>query len=314
MKLIHNKSRPPIDAHVVRLAGGLGNQMFQYAFGQTLRLTMGLPVHYDARTLFDGGRIEGDTLREYALSHLNVDVTFASDHELDFFGVNYSNGAKTGLKTLVSNLRTLCGNSRVVEEKGFGYRDDVLSKGHTAKYFSGYWQSVKYLSGIEETIRSEFQPRTDLTTEAKDLKQRIEHLGAACVNVRRGDFVSDEKTRKFHGYMDAEYYTSGLKRLRQTGAFDHVFVFSDEPEWCASNLHLPGNIEVVAHRFAGPHFTHYIHLMASCSGFVIPNSTFGWWGAWLSNVSGNQIVSPRNWFADKSVDTTDLIPNSWVRL
>ena len=314
MKLIHNKSRPPIDAHVVRLAGGLGNQMFQYAFGQTLRFETSFPVHYDARSLYDGGRIEGDTPREYALSHLNVDVAFASDNELDFFGVKYSNGAKAGLKTLISNLRTLGRNNRVVEEKGFRYRNDVFSQGRTAKYFSGYWQSEKYLAGIEAAMKSEFQPRTALTTEANDLLQRIKALGAACVNVRRGDFVSDEKTRKFHGYMDADYYTSGLVRLRRTGAFDHVFVFSDEPEWCVSNLNLPGNVEVVAHRFAGPHFTHYLQLMSSCSGFVIPNSTFGWWGAWLSNVSGNQIVAPRKWFADRTVDTTDVVPDSWIRL
>lgn len=314
MKLNRNRSSVSIDAHVVRLTGGLGNQMFQYAFGQALRLATGLQVHYDARSLFDGGRIEGDTPREYSLGHLNVDVAFASDAELDFLGVKYSNEVKVGLHSLVSNLRTPGRSNRVIQEKGFGYRNEVFSKGRTAKYFSGYWQSAKYLAGIEEAIRSEFQPRTALSTEAEDLKQRIEALGAACVNVRRGDFVSDEKTRKFHGYMDADYYTSGLKRLRRTGTFDHVFVFSDEPEWCASNLTLPGNIEVVAHRFAGPHFTHYMHLMSSCSGFVIPNSTFGWWGAWISNVSGNQIVSPRNWFADNTIDTTDVVPESWIRL
>ena len=314
MKSNRNKPRLGVDAHVVRLTGGLGNQMFQYAFGQALRFATSLQVYFDARSLFDGGRIEGDTPREYSLGQLNVDVAFASDAHLDFFGVKYSNEVKVGLHSLISNLQNLARNNRVVEEKGFAYRNDVLSKGRTAKYFSGYWQSEKYLAGIEAAIRSEFQPRTALTTEANELMQRIEALGAACVNVRRGDFVSDEKTRKFHGYMDTDYYTSGLMRLRRTGAFDHVFVFSDEPDWCVSNLTLPGKVEVVDHRFAGPHFTHYLKLMSSCSGFVIPNSTFGWWGAWLSNVSGNQIISPRTWFADRTIDTSDIVPESWTRI
>lgn len=314
MKSIRVRTSSVVGTHVVRLHGGLGNQMFQYAFGQTLSRKTGFAVHYDAQTVFLDGQIKGTTPREYSLGDLNVDVPLASGAEIENFGLEPLRALGTGLGSVTSNLTTLIRRRRVIREKGFAYKSHVFSQSRSARYFLGYWQSERYLIGIEETIRAEFQPRTALSEEARELKHRIKESGAACINVRRGDFVSDDKTRGFHGYMDIDYYSSALTRLRQRGSFDNLFIFSDEPEWCSSNLRLPGNVEVVPHRLAGPNFTHYMHLMASCSGFVIPNSTFGWWSAWLAKVPGDKIVAPKNWFADKTIDTVDIIPKSWIRL
>lgn len=314
MKLIPGRAPSAVGPHVVRLHGGLGNQMFQYAFGQTLRKKTGFAVHYDAHTFFLGGRIKGTTPREYSLGDLNVDVPLASGAEIEYFGLSPLRALGTGLGSVASNLITLKRRRRIIQEKGFAYKSHALSRSRSARYFLGYWQSERYLMGIEETIRIEFQPRTALSLEALELKHRIKESGAACINVRRGDFVSDEKTRQFHGYMDTDYYLAALSRLRERGSFDNLFIFSDEPEWCSSNLRLPGNVEVVPHRFAGPNFSHYMNLMTSCLGFVIPNSTFGWWAAWLAKVPGDNIVAPKNWFADKTIDTSDIVPKSWIRL
>jgi len=300
-------------ASVVRLTGGLGNQMFQYAFGQNLRRQTGYSVAYDARSLFDGGRIQGDTPRDYALNHLNTNVTFASTAQLESFGVAQEE-RNFGFGSLVNSLRRLKYSTRLVQEDGFLFDGQVMSVTSEPKYYSGYWQSWKYLAGVETLVRSEFQPRTEMDGEALELKERIKDVGGACLNVRRGDFVNNEKTRKFHGYMEVEYYNSALARLRDAGEFDHVFVFSDDLDWCEANLRLKGNVKFVSHSLAGPKFTHYLSLMAACSGFVIPNSTFGWWGAWLSGAPGHLVVAPKNWFADNTIDTSDLIPESWVRL
>jgi hypothetical protein len=114
--------------------------------------------------------------------------------------------------------------------------------------------------------------------------------------------------------MQPDYYRTGLDILRQQDSYDYVFVFSDDPEWCKENLDLPGNVEVVSHKLSGPNFSHYLNLMSACSGFVIPNSSFGWWGAWLSQVPGSSVVAPSKWFANPEIDTSDIVPKSWIRI
>jgi len=114
--------------------------------------------------------------------------------------------------------------------------------------------------------------------------------------------------------MDSKYYEGAAEALLETFGYTTTYIFSDDIPWCEANLRLPGRQHYVSHEHAGPKYTHYLSLMSACSAFIIPNSSFGWWAAWLADVPGEQIVAPRRWFADDEVVTTDLIPADWRRL
>ena len=303
--------------NTVRLAGGIGNQMFQYAFGESLRNQSGINTKYDLSFYHSPSLTAGDVPREYGLGSLRTNIEEVSASELEVLGripketPTFSINPFDWIR-LFSDI--VLGGPKRVDEGGFGYSPDYIFKDVANSYFIGYWQSPKYFETIESQIRSDFVPATPLSRDSLILLEKIRSQNSVCVNVRRGDFASNPKSNRFHGLMDAAYYSNALEFLRHSVETDEVYVFSDDPSWCAVNLRLSGEVRIIGHEHAGPHFSHYLHLMQACSAFVIPNSTFGWWGAWLSGVDSSQIVAPRNWFRDVSVNTDDLFPEGWLRV
>lgn len=172
--------------------------------------------------------------------------------------------------------------STLIEEKGFRYQD-ITESG----MMIGYWQSEKYFADIADQVRKEFYlPKASIDDDM------------VAVTVRRGDYLLLPEV--FHN-LGNEYYLEALEVFH-----DHtVVVFSDDPAWCISNLEwadyvMPCNTAVTD-----------LSLLSSFKNHIIANSSFGWWGAWLAN--GNTVVSPRNWFTN-GLDTTDLIPDRWIRI
>jgi len=92
------------------------------------------------------------------------------------------------------------------------------------------------------------------------------------------------------------------------------FVFSDDIEWCKKNIKFSHPTFFVEDEYFGKKGEEYLFLMSACKYFVIPNSTFSWWGAWLSEREEKIVICPKKWFVDESIDTSDLIPNDWTRI
>ena len=167
-------------------------------------------------------------------------------------------------------------------ENGFRYQE-ITQSGTMV----GYWQSEKYFADIADQVRKEFYlPKGSMDNDM------------VAVTVRRGDYLLLPEV--FHN-LGNEYYLEALEVFP-----DHtVVVFSDDPAWCAENLEwadyvMPCNTAITD-----------LALLSSFKNHIIANSSFGWWGAWLAN--GNTVVSPRNWFTN-GLDTTDLIPDRWIRI
>ena len=116
------------------------------------------------------------------------------------------------------------------------------------------------------------------------------------------------------GFVRREYYDRGIALIAPRPKYPHVFVTLDDIEWCRENLHFDCPTTVLGHEHKGYKFGNYLTLMSCCKHFLIPNSTFAWWAAWLSVFPDKIVVCPRNWFRDPKIDSSDMIPGGWMRL
>ena len=270
---------------IVRLMGGCGNQMFQYAFGRNLSLKYNVPLKLDLSFLKRRDMGPNFTYRDYDLDIFNIKEDFQHS-----------------------------GYTAVVNEPHFNYSgplvkkiDEVYKLNKLNLLIDGYWQSPKYFSEFEQQIRSDFTFKNTITDS--ELLSNILSSNSVMINIRRTDYLNTN----YHGVLDMTYINSGINIINQKVKNPQYFIFSDDIEWCRQNIHLD-NMTIVDHSHKGDRFSNYLQLMTSCKHFIIPNSTFAWWAAWLNSSKSKVVVSPKDWFADKNTNTTDLIPSNWIRI
>ncbi|HLH52263.1 MAG TPA: glycosyltransferase [Verrucomicrobiae bacterium] len=277
---------------VVKLQGGLGNQMFQYAAGLALARRLSAQLKLDLSFLLDRSPRPNFTYRDFCL---------------DIFQL------PSGCE-LLRNPGAVARLPKFVEQQfNFDPRFETLNGDI---YLDGYWQSARFFESIKPEIRSIFSSFAHpLTSEQQALAEQIESCQSVCLNVRRGDYVSNPVANAWHGVCQPSYFREAVAWIQKRKPDAKFFVFSDDVEWCSS-ADLVGNAPVtyVSHEFAGEKFGAYLNLMTRCRHFILPNSSFGWWAAFLGNASDKIVVVPEPWFDDPTNDTSDLLPEGWVRL
>jgi hypothetical protein len=295
---------------IVRLIGGLGNQMFQYATGRALALRRGATLKLD---LTGFATVGAHTKRRYELDAFPIHGGGASEAEIAQFGRT----GKPGLPRRDRVLRLLRfarpnGAWPVYREPHFQF-DPILPELRAPVYLDGYWQSERYFSDIAEVLRQEFAAEVPLDPENAALAARIDAANAVSLHVRRGDYVSDPATNRFHGTCSPDYYQRAVDYVAARVGAPHLFVFSDDQKWTRANLRFATPTTIVD---ANPPDRGYrdMGLMARCRHHIVANSSFSWWGAWLDPSPEKIVVAPRQWFGASTNDTRDLIPPSWVQL
>lgn len=279
--------------NVVRLQGGLGNQMFQYAFGLALARTS------PDELLYDTSSYDSDSHRSPALHFWRTDPPLLRAEHLPLLPRRFG-GA--GLWGLLSGRRPLA----LVRERRCRFDAKYLApRRHT--YFQGYWQSEKYFTGLRPTLLESFQPIAEVGRDATAWARRIEQTRSLAVHVRRTDYVHLPMMQ----VCSTDYYEQAVQRLVSRFAGIEAFVFSDDLPWCRHNLALPCPTRYVAVGAAAPHID--LWLMTLCKHHVIANSTYSWWGAWLKQTSGGETIAPCPWFADKKLQGSDVVPDAWLR-
>jgi hypothetical protein len=298
-------------AIIVYLSGGLGNQMFQYAFGRYLSLKHGVPLKLDPAMLMDRKSKMGTyeyVFREYALDIFNIKATVAKQSEVPLLYRHWVNG----IPMLVIEAVRRKVFKRKAFETTFHFDESKLSLGPNV-YLEGYWQSEKYFESIKDIIREDFTLKEPLPQETTDLMAEINSVSSLCIHVRRGDYTTAQSVY-YYGALDKSYYDKGIETIEQYGPIDRIYIFSDDPEWCKANLQFNLPTIVVDDKYSGDKARGHLMLMTACKYFIIPNSTFSWWGAWLSTREGKKIVAPKKWRGDETVNTNDATPPEWIRI
>ena len=146
-----------------------------------------------------------------------------------------------------------------------------------------------------------------------ELASEIQATVSVGVHIRRGDYVANPIANQFHGVCSLEYYLAAIAKLKEEIGAPRFFVFSDDIGWARQNLRLPDPTTFVDHN-GEAHDYEDLRLMSLCKHHIIANSSFSWWGAWLSNNPDKIVIAPERWFRDPSMDPRDLVPEGWHRL
>lgn len=287
----------------------MGNQMFEYAYARYIAHKHNTQVKMDLEFLLDRTPRENFTFRDYDMEIFNIQENIATQADLNLF----FNNKLSPVERVIYKVKRTLNKPNFVNEKDFSFQPELLDAPDNS-YITGYFQSPKYFEPIEDIIRKEFTFKLPLLDESKELATKIANTNSICLNVRRGDFVSNPEVNKVHGVLGVDYYYDGIKHMIEKIENPHFFIFSDDVEWCMENLKIDAPIEYVTHNHKGHKFSNYLNLMVRCKHYLIPNSTFAWWAAWLSNSPGKVVLAPKHWFVGVDKDTSGLIPASWQRI
>lgn len=283
----------------VHLAGGLGNQLFQYAAGRALALRHDTDLLLDTRSL---GR-KGPAHSVFGLHHFAIKARIGTAAELP---------PDRSRRLAYSLWRGFGRAPQFLRERGLGLNRGVLTA-PDGTYLHGYFQSESYFADATHRLRQDLAFADPPKGKNTDWLTRIAaDETAVSLHVRRGDYVADAKSLRSQGICDAAYYRRAVAALTAQSGKRHVFhVFSDDPEWARANLKLGAEMIVLSHN--GPDTPHEdLRLMAACHHHIIANSTFSWWGAWLDPRPDAITVAPAQWFANPTLSNPDILPARWL--
>lgn len=292
----------------IRLEGGLGNQMFQYAAGRALALRLGTELRLDVSTLLKNNRRV--TARPFELGRFGHVGRMLDSREARWLPWLSRLHRLPAMTKWISRWRPFV-EKDVAWQAAFDQLPDQT-------YLVGYWQTYRYCSGIEKILAREFEPIEELSLASQALANQMSAVQSVALHVRRGDYVSLAAAASFHGALPLSYYDAALRQVHEMVAEPHVFVFSDDPQWCRDNLQFRGAVTYVYHN-VGPQAWQDLVLMGRCHHHIIANSSFSWWGAWLADqrwgVPGRLVIAPARWFAGQSDQhLQDRYPPHWVAL
>lgn len=293
---------------IVKLMGGLGNQMFQYAFAKHLALKHGVELKLDVSELGNKSIDEKYSARDLELSHLNIIPTLASVSEINAFA---KSKVLKALDLFYLNMPFKM-NNLYIKEPTFAFYKPALNVPSNC-YLDGYWQSENYFVESRNHLLNDFSFDSELSTETKQLAEQIKSSEAVSIHVRRGDYLSIPQNQSIYEVCDSQYYLSAMDRISSINKNAVFYVFSDDPNWFKEQVKTTNQINYVTHN-VGSNSYQDLYLMSLCKHNIIANSSFSWWGAWLNKNSNKVVIAPKRWFKNNIKETKDLIPKTWIQL
>lgn len=308
------RARP--DGVTVYLAERLGNQLFMYAAGLAQARRLGAPLYFNLgflrfrRPPRDYPKI--NTLTGF--DHGAVIPEEPAAHRSPLLAGEGLTWAHTG-HNLLARLPGERPGRRVFAERSFGYdrRIDEITPGTT---LLGLFQSWRYFERVAGELADRIGTLREPSSWYREMTARIRPGdGAIALNVRRGDYVTEQQQR-IQGLATRAYYEHGLDHLRRLGLDGPVYVASDSLADVMTELDGlggPGGL-VPIDPPPGTDPLEALLVLSRATGLVAANSTFSWWAGYLGGRHGIEVIAPRPWFTRTGLDTRDLMPPDWLTL
>ena len=275
----------------IRMMGGLGNQMYQYALGRKLSMLVSAPFEMEMAWFKYSGK------RQYALDKFRItgarENWLMGDAWKQFLAEKFPNGQ--------------------MKDKEQGFDPDVFEMAKSVQnlYLRGYWQSYRYFEDIRAHLLEEFTLQAPITPHSERWKEDIaRHEQSVFLHIRRGDYV-DEVGKTVYVELPPSYYEEGVRRLAESFEGLTAYVFSNDLPWAKRHLQLSVPTKFVEGNDE-EHGYEDLALMRACKHHIIANSTFSWWGAWLSE-KGGWTFAPGKWYQEHTVTfhPESTYPEAW---
>jgi hypothetical protein len=293
---------------IVRIKGGLGNQMFTYAFGCALENATGERVLYDISHYTHPSIIQkidrkklvqkGIALRQYELDIFpNIKLCEATDTQIK--KCKHTSVKKHLLKLILKRK-----NTYVIEEERLNFYQENLLQDRDDAYYNGYFQCEKYFAHISEIIKHQFQFLPISGGHNLDLQAKImSKQNSVSIHIRRGDYLNISNDL----LCTMNYYKNAVKYVIERIPNAVFFVFCEDEEWIMEG----GNFDI------GCPFTYInaegngndMYLMTLCNHNIVANSSYSWWGAWLNNKKNKIVIAPDHWDGMQVCDSWVTIHN-----
>lgn len=292
---------------IVRLLGGLGNQLFQYALGRRLSYARGVPLRFDISFYGEGEK------RSYQLDQFQIDAETISREELQSLSFAFGQNVASRAYRLTQRVLFPYYRRRRVYEQIRGYDPNILRVSKTA-FLHGYWQTGKYGQPVEHILRKELVLRNGLHPVNAKWAEKIRSHCAVSVHIRRTDYLDPRWASALHT-CGLDYYEQAIQLIRERHPDATFYFFSDDPSWVRQNIHTAANHYYVENNDTNRDWE-TIHLMGLCQHHVIANSTFSWWGAWMGQNPNKTVVAPQKWFVEGGgvSNNHDIVPDEWIRI
>lgn len=289
---------------IVKIMGGLGNQMFQYAFARKL-VSCGKQVKLDL-SYYD--KIpQGDTVRKYELGRFKCKIEIAEDKDISKY-----KGFIRQIYDLIGKYTGLYTPGIIVEDKEFQL-SDIL--GFDNKYLIGYWQSEKYFEDIRDILMDELSfDKEEIGDENCELIREIVNASenSVSIHVRGGDYLNKSNAEMFGNICTNEYYCRACDYLKNLIGNVRFYLFTNDTEWVRSNRLLSGyDVKIIDWNTEDNSWID-MYLMSLCKHNIIANSSFSWWGAWLNRNPDKIVIAPSRWSNDSMI--FDEVPKEWVKV
>jgi len=290
---------------IIKISGGLGNQMFQYAFG------LALTKYLDTEFKIDVMHYEEKKLRLFELSLFEINFKTAAESEINLYPVyNIPFWSKLRRKIL-----GLIKPRYYFVENGLQYHPEVFKLSKNT-YLRGFWQDERYFLSLENEIREKFKFKPSVCrTENKLVSEKIANTNSVSIHIRRSDYANDKSVLALNGILPIGYYYKAIELISGKVDQPHYFIFSDEPDWVLQHFNIQ-SISTIVSINNGKYSYEDMRLMSLCKHHIIANSSFSWWGAWLNPSKDKIVIAPNQWYADPIVNkqVKQIVPASWIKI
>ena len=275
---------------IVRVFGGLGNQLFQYSFGLYMSKKL------NRKVLYDFSYFETNNFREPSILEFNFKIEKAP-YTL----------VKKYLPFKSFKLNNIY--NRIFNSKSYYDREIQLNLTQPILFFHGYWQKKIFIVSQIEILRNSLKIN-NTSVRIKSLAQKILKSTSVSIHIRRGDYLL-KKNQKIYKKLSPSFFFEAISFLEKNKSLNFTyFIFSDDISWAKKNFSSIKNIVFVD----GNSDYEDLYLMSLCDHNIISNSTFSWWAATLNKNQNKLIISPKNWFNDRFKSTDELIDNKWITI
>jgi len=292
---------------IVKLKGGLGNQMFQYAFAKYLEKTDSDIVKLD---LSQYSGLKTDSIRKPRILKFNISLSVATKKEINNVLLFHNNFKPMSFSYFNVIRFENFFNSKYYLQKN---HENVTQKIQKKQFFDGYWQSYEIIQNVFKDLKKDFVPSKE--SLSKITLQKIKEFDSSnnsFVGIRKGDYSNNQKAIKKYGFLSNKYFIDGMNLIEKESPGSNFIIFSNDIEWVKKNMNFSTHKVQYFHESPEQDDFEILQIMTHCKNAIISNSTFHWWGAYLIENPKKIIISPSPWVPDNR--TPNIVPPCWKKI